>query len=83
MIQDGNKVYEIKDISVASFLYATQSLDFIGKKRNLNGDVTFLFSPQITAEKLVQSYWNLDAPAIQPKLLFSALRDLKDIIFGG
>jgi len=74
---------ELKDISLSSYLYSTGEVSFVGKRRVANGEVLFRFSPRRRAEELVNSYWNLQAPSIQPKLLFGALRDLKDMIFGG
>lgn len=74
---------EIKDIAVAAYLYSTQNVKLIGKRRLSNGEVLFQFSPKEVAEKLINLYWNSEAPLIQPKKLFSAQRDLKDMIFGG
>lgn len=76
-------ILEIKDISLASYLYASGQVKLVGKKRLPSGELYFQFSPKDTAETLINRYWNLQAPEIQPKALFSALRDLKDIIFGG
>lgn len=78
-----NTFLELKDISVAAYLYSTSLLRFIGKRRLPTGEVLFQFSPKSKAEELINSYWGLSAPSIQPKLLFSAQRDLKDMIFGG
>jgi hypothetical protein len=80
---DQNDFIEIKDIAVAAYLYSTSSLSFIGKRRLTTGDVLFQFSPKNKAKELINSYWNLSASPIQPKLLFSAQRDLKDMIFAG
>jgi len=75
-------VYEVKDLSVATYLYSTTLIKLIGKRRTQNGSILFQFSPKSKAEQLVNLYWNLEAPPIQPKLLFSAQRDLKDMIYG-
>jgi hypothetical protein len=72
---------EIRDLSIASYLYSISSLQFAGYKKLQNGDFAFMFVPRVDAEKLITRYWNMSAPCIQPKLLFSAQRDLKDIIF--
>lgn len=74
---------ELKDIAVAAYLYSTEKLKLVGKRRLPNGEVLFQFSPRKIAEELVNQYWNSEAPPIQPKQLFSAQRDLKDMIFGG
>lgn len=73
---------EIRDIAVSAFLYSTGLVKLLGKRRLPTGDVLFQFFPREKAEKLAQDYWNLNAPTIQPKKLFSAQRDLKDMIFG-
>jgi len=78
-----NTILELKDISVAAYLYSTNLLRFIGKRRLTKGEVLFQFSPKSKAEELINAYWGLSAQPIQPKLLFSAQRDLKDMIFGG
>lgn len=75
--------FEIKDISVASYLYASKKVEFIGKRRLSSGEVLFQFHPYEAAKWLVEAYWSLQAPLIQPKDLFSAQRDLKDIIYSG
>lgn len=81
--QNTNNSYEVKDLSVAAFLYSLDTVLFSGKKRLPDGTVVFLFSPCDLANTLISQYWTLKAPPIQPKLLFSAQRDLKDMIFGG
>lgn len=82
-MQQNFDLLEIKDLAIAAFLYSTKQVKLIGKRKIPSGEVVFQFSPKEEAEKLIQSYWNLEAPFIQPKLLFSAQRDLKDMIFGG
>ena len=76
-------LYEVRDLSLAAFLYSLDTVAFSGKKRLPDGTVVFLFSPRSLAETLVSQYWTNKAPSIQPKQLFSAQRDLKDMIFGG
>jgi hypothetical protein len=77
------KVFETKDIAISSFLCACDGIIFSGKYRLQSGGLIFRFSPKEQAERLEQSYWQLCAPPIQPRKLFSAQRDLKDMIFGG
>lgn len=76
-------VLEIKDIAVAAYLYSTNQVKLLGKRRLETREVFFQFAPKDKAEKLIQDYWNLQAAPIQPKQLFSSQRDLKDMIFGG
>lgn len=78
-----NNIIELKDIAVAAYLYSTNEVKLLGKRRLPNGEVLFQFFPKESAEKLINLYWNSEAPPIQPKKLFSAQRDLKDMIFGG
>lgn len=78
-----DNIVELKDIAVAAYLYSTNQVKLIGKRRLPNGEVLFQFSPKEVAENLITSYWNSEAPSIQPKKLFNAQRDLKDMIFGG
>lgn len=78
-----NNIIELKDIAVAAYLYSTSEVKLVGNRRLQRGEVVFQFSPKDIAEKLINLYWNSEAPPIQPKKLFSAQRDLKDIIFGG
>lgn len=77
-----NSVLEIRDLSISAYLYSENSIHFLGVRKLPNGDCIFRFSPKDCAEKLIQQYWNLQAPPIQPKTLFSSLRDMKDMIFG-
>jgi len=77
-----NTIIEVKDLSLCSYLYATQQVKIVGKKKLPNGTVILQFSPQTKVEELINLYWNLQAPPIQPKELFNALRDVKDLIFG-
>lgn len=81
--KSGIDTIEIKDISVLSYLYATGEVNIVGKRKNQNGDVYFQIAPKNTAQELILQYWNQTAKPIQPKRLFSALRDMKDLIFGG
>ena len=74
-------IAEVKDLQVASYLYATQIVKIVGNKRLSNGTVLIQFSPKDKVEKLISLYWNLQAPPIQPKVLLNAQRDVKDLIF--
>jgi len=82
MDNNHNNILELKDIALASYLYASNKVAFIGKRKLSTGSVLFQFSPKDKANEMINAYWQLNAPAIQPKLLFSAQRDLKDMIFG-
>lgn len=74
---------EIKDISIAAYLYASNKVKLVGKRQNSSGAVLLQFSPKEKVDELVNQYWNFQAPVIQPKLLLTAFRDIKNIIYGG
>lgn len=78
-----NNAFETKDLPITSYLYASGKVKLISTRKLQNREIYFIFSPRNIAENLVQQYWNLQAPAIQPKVLFSAMRDIKDLIFAG
>ena len=82
-IKDAIETIEVKDISICSFLYATGLVHLTGKRKLQNGETYFLFSPKHKVEELVQQYWDSQAPSIQPKKLFGAYRDIKDMLFAG
>jgi len=82
MNMENKDILEIKDLSIASYLYAISQIKLVGKRRLLTGELLFQFSPKNKSEELIKLYWSLKAPPIQPKILFSAQRDLKDMIFG-
>jgi hypothetical protein len=73
---------EVKDLSLAAYLYSTRLVKLIGQRKLNNGIILFQFTPKEKVDELLSLYWNLQAPPIQPKQLFNAQRDLKDIIFG-
>lgn len=73
---------EVRDLAVASYLYSTNKVTLVGKRKLPTGEVLFQFSPKEIAEELISLYWNNKAPLVQAKQLFSAQRDLKDMIFG-
>lgn len=81
--QTTSDFYQVKDLSLAAFLFSVNTVTLVDKQRLPNGTVVFLFSPRSVAETLVSQYWTLQAPPVQPKQLFSAQRDLKDMIFSG
>ena len=74
------KTYSIKDLSLASFLLASDGITFIRVERKSDHIVVFHFSPPDKAKELADAYWS-DQTTIQPRKLFGAQRDLKDLIF--
>jgi hypothetical protein len=72
---------ETKDISIVAYLFATGKVTLAGKRKLPSGEIYFSFAPKNLSNDLITQYWNLQAPSIQPKQLFSALRDVKDMIF--
>ena len=73
--------YESKDLSVATFLYATWLVSLIDTIKVSPKEIYFRSSPKDKADELVRQYWNLQAPPIQPKALMTAMGDIKDLIF--
>lgn len=71
----------IKDISLVAYLFATGKVTLLERQRNSKGDIYFIFSQKDKVDELIAQYWNLQAPVIQPKQLFSAMRDVKDMLF--
>ena len=74
-------VLELKILNLAAFLHASPGIQLVGTKR-INGEVFFIFSPKIEAEKLLEAYFT-DKALINPKELFAKLNDLRDLIFSG
>lgn len=75
MIEDE---YSTKNLSIASYLYAS-GIQFSGAS-NINGEFFFKFSPKDKAENLVQLYFSGTA-TVNPRDLFARLHDLRDLIF--
>jgi hypothetical protein len=82
-IQNSPSYFIEKDLNISSFLMASEQMNFIKAERKSNGTVYFYFEPKDKAEILVAAYWSDQAPGIQPRKLFSAQRDLKNLIFSG
>lgn len=76
-----SKTYSIKDLSLASFLFASGKVSFVRVERKNSQIVIFHFAPSNTAKELADAYWADRAPTVQPRKLFSSQRDLKDLIF--
>lgn len=76
-----NSTLSVKDLSVASFLMASEEVKLAHIERSLNRTVYFCFEPKEKAEKLVFAYWADTALSIQPKQLFQSLHSLKNLIF--
>lgn len=81
MEQSQSKTYSLRDLSLASFLLASEEVTLIKSEKKGNTIVVFHFSPLDRAKELADMYWSDNAPPIQPRKLFGAQRDLKDLIF--
>lgn len=77
------KTYSVKDLSLSSFLRASEEVTLVNVERKTDHIVIFHFSPPDKAKELADAYWSDNAPPIQPRKLFSSQRDLKDLIFQG
>lgn len=78
MKEEMEMIYSTKDLSEASFLYAS------GKKlTKLHKDgkrVWFIFDDRLSCEKLVNAFWSKEA-VVNAKEYSDAIRTLKDLIF--
>lgn len=75
--------FSVKDLYIAAYLRSCDGIRLSKTERDGSGNVYFHFMPLEQSERLVSDYWSESAPFIQPRRLFSALRDLKDMIFSG
>lgn len=73
----------VRDLSVSSYLMATGEVKLIKVERSSEKIAFFHFQPKEEAERLVADYWADRAKNLQPRQLFAAQRDLKDLIFSG
>jgi len=73
----------VRDLSIASFLMATGEVTLVKVERTTDNIAFLHFQPKEKAESLVKAYWADSAPNLQPRRLFGAQRDLKDLIFSG
>lgn len=75
---DTNGYYCTKDLSEASFLYAS------GRKFTQlikeDGRFAFAFDDKVTCQKLIDELWRKEA-VVNAKELLDAMRSLKDLIF--
>lgn len=70
--------YSTKDLSVASFLYASgKKLIHLNKD---NGRTWFLFDNRNSCEQLVRSFWAKEA-LVNAKEYSDSIRTLKELIF--
>ena len=73
-----NDSYRTKDLSEASFLYASGKK--LMKLENQDKKVWFVFECRDSCEELANSFWRRDA-VINAKEFSDAIRTLKDLIF--
>ena len=77
---------KVQDIYLAAFVYSTHRVKLERTEDETLPDgktkTFFYFSPKEIAQGLVDAYFTKSAEPVQPRDLFSALRDIKDIIFG-
>lgn len=75
-----SKTYPLRDLSLASFLLASEIVTLIRveKKHNI---VIFHFSPADKAQTLASAYFSDRPPYIPARKLFGSRRDLQDLIF--
>jgi hypothetical protein len=72
------KEYIVKNLNIASYLYAS-GIQFTGATK-VNQEFFFHFAPKKRAEEYVERYF-LGEAQVNPKELFARLHDLRDLIF--
>ena len=72
----------VKDLALSSFLLSSDELKLV-KVERANNTVYFHFTPRSRAEELMVAYLSENAPTVQPRKLFDAMKNLKDLIFSG
>lgn len=75
-----NDIVVIRDTNISAFLLCLEEVHLIRTERD-RGTVLFYFAPKEKVEEFIAAFWSDTAPAIQPRKLFSAQRDLKNLIF--
>ncbi len=75
-----NDIVVIRDTNISAFLLCLEEVRLVKTERN-QGTVLFYFSPKETVERSISAYYSDSATAIQPRKLFGAQRDLKNLIF--
>lgn len=73
----------VRDLNIASFLMATGKVTLVKVERTGDKTAFLHFHPKDKAEGLISAYWADSAPAMQPRKLFGARRDLQDLILSG
>ncbi len=75
---DIENTYKTKDLSEASFLYASHQK--LIRLEEDTGRYYFVFEDRSTCQKLIDTYWRKEA-TVDAKELLDSLRSLKDRIF--
>lgn len=76
-----DKIYQTRNLYLASYLYATKEVKFDKAERDANEGFTFYFSPHDRATDLVSNYYNRTGNPVAPVDVFQALKELKTIMF--
>lgn len=78
-----SKTYSLRDLSLASFLLASEQVTLVTVERKNDHIVVFHFSDPEKSRALADAYWSDNPPFIPARKLFGCQRDLKDLIFSG
>lgn len=73
-------VYSTKSLSIASYLYITAGIKFIGINDNDPQNIRFEFVPKNVAEEIVNNFYT-GSPICNARELFEGYKTLKDLIF--
>ena len=77
-----NDIVVIRDTNISAFLLCLEKVHLVRTERD-KGIVLFYFSPKKEVEESIAAFWSDTVSAIQPRKLFGAQRDLKNLIFSG
>ncbi len=72
--------YSTKSLPIASYLYASKEIQFVGANEKEYPKIFFEFRPKNKAEELVAKFYSKEA-LCSPKELFESHKTLKDMIF--
>lgn len=75
-----NNIVVVRDTNISAFLLCLEEVRLVKTERD-KGTVLFYFAPKEKVEEFIATFWSDTAPAIQPRKLFGAQRDLKNLIF--
>ncbi len=80
-VEAKQEVYKTTSLNVASYIIASQKVKFIGLNKLNPKEIIFIFNNLLACQKLEDEYWK-DQAQTNPKKLFYAFNELRDMMFG-